>query len=99
MWLMVLGALGSRVARSAGVGQVALARLLPGPRRSPRQGSCWGSPLRPLALCVSGLGIALPVLRFWREHCSGILVLLLPPLALLSVAAGAALTTRAQVEG
>ena len=99
MWLMVLEPLGSRVARSAGIGQVAPARLLPGPRRPPRQGSRWGSPPRPFALCVYGLGVALPVLCFSLERCFGILVLLLPPFAPLSVAAGAALTACAQVEG
>ena len=57
MWLMVLEPLGSRVARFAGVGQVAPARLLPGPRRPPQQGSCQGSPPRPLALCVSILAL------------------------------------------
>ena len=59
-WLVVLEPAGSRVVCSAGVGQVAPARLLPGPRRPPRQGSCQGggSPPRPLALCISGLGVA-----------------------------------------
>ena len=88
MWLMVLEPLGSRVARSAGVRQVAPARLLPGLRRLPRQGSCRGSLPRPLAFCVSSLGVALIGLRLW-----------LPSSALLSVAVGAALPARAQVKG
>ena len=88
MWLVELEPVGSRVARSVSIGEVAPARLLPGPRRPPRQGPCRGSPPRPLALCVSGLGVALVVLRLW-----------LPSSALLSVAAGAALTARAQVKG
>ena len=62
--------LGSRAARCAGVGQVAPARLLPGPRRSPRQGSCRGSPPRPSVLCVFGLGIALVVLCFGLSPAS-----------------------------
>ena len=53
-----------RVACSIGVGQVAPARLLPGPRRPSRHGSCRGSPPRPLDLCVSGLGVALIALCF-----------------------------------
>ena len=89
MWLLVvLEPLGSSVARSAGVGQVAPARLLPGLWRPYRQGSCQGGPPRPLAICVSDLGIALPVLCLW-----------LPSSSLLSVVAGAALTARAQVKG
>lgn len=45
--------LGSMVARSAGVGQATPARLLPGPRRPPWQGSCRGSPPHPFTLlCV-----------------------------------------------
>ena len=49
-WLVVLEPAGSRVACSAGIGQVAPARLLPGLRGLPRQGSCRGSPPRPFAL-------------------------------------------------
>ena len=80
--------LGSRVARSAGVGQVAPARLLPGPWRPARQGPCRGSPPCPSALCISGLGVASLLLRLWLSSP-----------VLLSVAAGAALTARAQVKG
>ena len=64
--------LGSRVARSAGVGQAAPARLLLGPRRPPRQGSCRGSPPRPFAL-----------LCFWSWCCLGCLV---PSASLLCLA-------------
>ena len=83
--LVVLEPVGSRVAHSAGFGQVAPARLLPGP---PRQGSCQGSPPRPLALRVS-----------WSWRCFGCLVLRLPSSALLSVAVGATPTACAQVKG
>ena len=64
------------VVRSAGVRQVAPARILP-----------------------KKTVLMLRLLRPWLKRCSGILVLLLPPFALLSVAAGAALTSCAQVEG
>ena len=62
--LVELETVGSRVACSVGVGQVAPARLLSGLQRLPRQGSCRGSPPRPLLSCVSCLGVALVVLCF-----------------------------------
>ena len=63
-WMMALGAVGSRVARSVGVGRAAPARVLPGLLRLPRQGSRWGNLLRPSALCGLGLAVALIVLGF-----------------------------------
>ena len=63
-WMMALGTVGSRVARSVGVGRAAPARVLPGLLRLPRQGSCRGNLLRPSALCGLGLGVALVILGF-----------------------------------
>ena len=63
-WMMALGTVGSRVARSVGVGRAAPARVLSGPLRLPRQGSCRGNLLRPSALCGLGLGVALVILGF-----------------------------------
>ena len=62
--MTALGAVGSRVARSVGVGQAAPARVLPGLLRLPLQGSCRGNLLRPSALCGLGLGFALIILSF-----------------------------------
>ena len=62
MWLMVFGDLGSRVARSVGVGRAASASVLLGLPRLLRQGSCWGNLHRPSALCGLGLGVASVVL-------------------------------------
>ena len=64
MLMMALGAVGSRVARSVGVGRAAPAKVLPGLLRLPRQGSCRGNLLRPSALCGLGLGVALIILGF-----------------------------------
>ena len=89
MWMMVLGTVGSRVARSVGVGRAAPARVLPGLLRLPRQGSCRGNLLRPSALRGLGLGVALIILG------TGLTLALLP--VLLGVIIGAALTPRAQV--
>ena len=92
MWLVELEPVGSRVARSVSIGQVAPARLLPGPRRLPRQGPCRGSPPRPLALWY-----------LWSWRCLGHLVLRLlsgsPPLPCLVWPWRAAPTARAQVKG
>ena len=63
-WMMALGTVGSRVARSVGVGRAAPARVLPGLLRLPQQGSCRGSLLRPSAPCGLGLGVALIILGF-----------------------------------
>ena len=65
--MMALETVGSRVACSAGVRQVAPARILPRLRKPPRQQFCRGSPPRPLALFASLV-----------LHCSGI-----PPLPCL----------------
>ena len=62
-WFM-LETVGSRVARSAGVGRAAPARVLSGPLRLPRQESCQGNLLLPSALCGLGLGVALVILGF-----------------------------------
>ena len=51
-WMMALGTVGSRVARSVGVGRAAPARVLP------------GEPARPSTLCGLGLGVALIILGF-----------------------------------
>ena len=73
--------LGSRVARSAGAGQVAPVRLLPGMRRPPQQGSCRGKLLRPSASLCSSPWRCLIVL------CWASASLRLPSFVLLCVAA------------
>ena len=79
--------LGLKGGGSAGIGQVAPARFLPGLWRPPRQGPWWGSSHRPSTLRVSGLVLL------------GGLVASLPSSAPLGVAVGAAPTARAQVKG
>ena len=76
----------------------------------PWQGSCQGRGGRPGKGLAGGVHLALLLFVSlvlplpWSFcalpslFCSAILVLLLPPFALLSVAAGVALTARAQVE-
>ena len=71
---------------SAGVGQVAPARFLPGLWTPLRHGPCQGSSPRPSTLCVSGLAL------LWL---SCVFASSAPP----SVAAGVATTARAQVNG
>ena len=63
-WMTVLGTVGSRVARSVGVGRAAPTRVLPGLLRLPGQGSCPGSLLCPFAPCGLVLGVALIILGF-----------------------------------
>ena len=61
---VILETVGSRVARSVGVGRAAPARVLLRLLRLPRQGSCRGNLLRPSALCGLGLGVPLVILGF-----------------------------------
>ena len=79
---VMLETVGSRVARSVGVGRAVPARILPGLLRLPRQGSCGGNLLRPFALCGLGLGVAFIILGFgltlahlpcsaWRDRRRG----------------------------
>ena len=88
---VMLETVGSRVARSIGVGRAAPARVLPGLLRLPRQGSCRGNLLRPSALCGLGLGVALAASGF------GFTSVHLPCSAWCAV--GATPTVRAQVKG
>ena len=97
MLLLVSVLLGSRVAAMLALGELLRQGSCRGCGGCPSQGLARGVHLA-LLLFVS-LFLALLCLSCAFGCCSGILVLLLPPLALLSVAAGAALTTRAQVEG
>ena len=90
-WMMVLGIVGSRVARSVGVGRAVPARVLPGPLRPPGKGLAGGTCFVPLLFVVLALAL------LWLSWAS-VLPWLTSPV-LLGVTVGAAPTARAQVMG
>ena len=88
-WMMALGTVGSRVARSVGVGRAAPARVLPGLLRLPPARVLPGEPASSLCSLWSWS---------WRRSDQlGLRSYLGSPPVLLSVTVGAAPTARAQV--